>query len=90
MRIADCEHTLAGALVELVESKAMNDENIKIDFSVKTAGVYAIPKPRQPSDWRANFVNEIFVTPEDGYEPNAFHRLMHRLILGIKWERVKP
>jgi hypothetical protein len=49
-------------------------------------GAFAV---QERSDWTAR-VAEIRFTPRKGYEPNAFHRLMQRLILGIRWERNSP
>lgn len=41
---------------------------------------------QERSEWTMH-VADIQFTPRKGYEPNAFHRLMQRLILGIRWER---
>lgn len=38
------------------------------------------------SDWTAHMGGVIY-RPLKGREPPAFHRLMQRLVLGIRWER---
>lgn len=38
------------------------------------------------SDWSAH-MGGVTYRPLEGNEPNAFHRLMQRLVLGIRWER---
>ncbi len=70
----------------------MKDENVLIEWAAKTVEGYAIPiKVPEYSNWQATIAGNMIVwRPEKGREPNAFHRLMQRLILGIKWERVKP
>lgn len=40
------------------------------------------------SDWTAKLGSQ-YHTPLAGEEPNAFHRLMQRLVLGIRWERTE-
>lgn len=42
--------------------------------------------PKQ-SDWQAFLLDDVRYTPTAGNEPNWFHRLMHRWLLGIKWEK---
>lgn len=41
---------------------------------------------QERSDWTAHVADTQF-TPRKGHEPSAFHRLMQRLVLGIRWER---
>lgn len=41
------------------------------------------------SEWRCFITNNTCITPHKGKEPNWFHRLMQRLILGFRWERDK-
>lgn len=38
------------------------------------------------SGWTAK-LGSLYHTPLAGEEPNAFHRLMQRLVLGIRWDR---
>lgn len=40
------------------------------------------------SGWTAH-LGSLHYTPLAGKEPNAFHRLMQRLVLGIRWERTE-
>lgn len=42
----------------------------------------------QLSGWTAKLGSQ-YHTPLAGEEPNAFHRLMQRLVLGIRWERTE-
>lgn len=43
-----------------------------------------------PPKWRVHLLPGVhYNLAGDKPVPNAFHRLMQRLILGIKWERVK-
>lgn len=46
---------------------------------------HLIPKK---SEWKMKASGVIY-WPDEGKEPNAFHRLMQRLVLGFKWEKVK-
>lgn len=48
--------------------------------------------PSPPSDWNiyligspADVSTSVTFRPRKGAEPNAFHRLMQRLILGFRW-----
>lgn len=45
---------------------------------------------RTPSySWKLWLNSNTWFMYEEGKQPNAFHRLMQRLILGFKWERIK-
>jgi hypothetical protein len=39
------------------------------------------------SKWKVKIAGSLVLVPLEGKEPNAFHRLMQRLILGFKWEK---
>lgn len=39
------------------------------------------------SEWRCEITSTFHIIPLKGHEPNAFHRLMQRLILGFKWRK---
>lgn len=54
-----------------------NDPNQRID----------IP---ELSEWCVHLVEGLFYVPKKGVEPNKFHRFMHRVLLGFRWERRKP
>lgn len=43
----------------------------------------------RPSDWQLRINAHTVWCPQAGDEPNAFCRLMARLLLGVRWERVK-
>lgn len=38
--------------------------------------------------WKCELHPSTYWHVTEGKQPNAFHRLMHRLILGIKWSRI--
>lgn len=50
-------------------------------------GIAGLVVPER-SDWTMHAAGTQF-TPLKGQEPNAFHRMMQRLVLGIRWERTK-
>lgn len=42
----------------------------------------------KPSGWRVHLVNGVEWHPDEGQVPNAFWRLMQRLMFGFRWERL--
>jgi hypothetical protein len=38
--------------------------------------------------WRCELMQKVYWEREEGQQPNAFHRLMQRLVFGFKWEKV--
>jgi len=38
--------------------------------------------------WRVELAANVVWYREEGQQPNAFHRMMHRLFFGFKWERI--
>ena len=52
---------------------------------VQMKSQYEIDFPK-PSDWQAEISNCVYV-PNEGAEPNRFHRWMHRLAFGIVWSK---
>lgn len=55
--------------------------------TIPTSGVYALYAGPKLSKWSVTLADHLKLTPLEGREPNAFHRLMQRLILGFKWEK---
>ena len=49
--------------------------------------------PPEQSPWHCILIGcnrsgqKVIYRPELGMEPNRFHRAMHRLLFGFKWER---
>jgi hypothetical protein len=41
------------------------------------------------SDWQVVIAGQLYMTPLKKDLPNAFHRLMQRLILGFKWSKIR-
>lgn len=41
------------------------------------------------SKWRVHLFEGLFYHPIVGKEPSRFHRIMHWLLLGFKWEKTK-
>lgn len=39
--------------------------------------------------WECEFMPNATWRCEEGKQPNAFHRLMQRLMFGFKWSRIK-
>lgn len=58
-------------------------------INIQKIGIEGIFTVQERSEWTMH-VADIQFTPRKGYEPNAFHRIMQRLILGIRWERTSP
>jgi hypothetical protein len=51
-------------------------------------GEWNVLNPPKQSDWQCQ-VAGVTYTPFEGQEPNTFHRLMQRLILGFRWSKVR-
>lgn len=45
-----------------------------------------VQAPARLSPWRCHFLGDTFYIRE-GEVPNAFHRFMHRLLLGAEWKK---
>ena len=60
--------------------------NIHDPRRCRFAGTYGGFTTPELSDWTAH-LGSLHYTPLAGQEPNAFHRMMQRLVLGIRWER---
>ena len=43
----------------------------------------------EPSAWRCILTGDTIYQPRKGCEPNRFHRWMHRLAFGFRWEKNK-
>ena len=41
-----------------------------------------------PYAWRCKISPLFWLDFPEGSQPNAFHRFMQRIVLGIKWERI--
>jgi hypothetical protein len=39
--------------------------------------------------WSCEVMPKVYWRREEGQQPNAFHRLMQRLVFGFKWERIE-
>lgn len=38
--------------------------------------------------WRCELTPKVHWYREEGEQPNAFHRMMQRIVFGFKWERI--
>ena len=66
----------------------INEEYFKDDYKHGVVNSGTFIEPPKP-EWVLH-VNPYFqIEIPKGKEVNAFHRLMQRLILGFKWEKVK-
>lgn len=60
---------------------------MKNDFKIYIPKEHDRIEIPEHSEWRVHFFEGFFFHPRKGCEPNFFHRFMHRLLLGFKWER---
>ncbi len=56
------------------------------DFEWVLTSEYNINLANDASDWTMTFCENIQYTPEEGKEPNWFHRKMQELCFGVKWK----
>ena len=56
-------------------------------FTAEVAG-YTFSMPKK-SKWTVELLGNVFFTPDEGKEPNWFHRKMQELAFGFKWKKSK-
>ena len=58
------------------------------NFSATLGSSYTFSMPKK-SKWTVELVGNTFYTPDEGKEPNWFHRKMQELAFGFKWGKSK-
>jgi hypothetical protein len=60
-----------------------------IPYFITSASTFTTLAPPKPV-WRVRVAEGVYWNHAgDKRPPNTFHRLMHRLVFGFKWERIK-
>lgn len=52
------------------------------------AGSYTFSMPKK-SAWTVQLLGNVFFNPDEGKEPNWFHRKMQEFCFGFKWSKKK-
>ena len=66
--------------VEELESNLDSELNTMLMIEIRKEPEYT---------WRCEVMTELYWYREEGQQPNAFHRMMQRLVFGIKWEKLE-
>lgn len=64
---------------------SQNTTNLSGTEGLTANNLYTLRFPKR-SKWTMSAAN-VYYTPDEGKEPNWFHRKMQELILGFKWRK---